>query len=83
MFQAKPVPRGSGLRSWLQETVFSIANALRRPQSEYIILDVLETAPAKPQNGMIAHADGTSWNPGQRGWPVFIRRRRMGEDVRN
>lgn len=62
MFQA--TTPGGNLRSWLTKTVTTIAGALRRPQSEYVILDVLETAPAKPQNGMIAHADGTSWNPG-------------------
>ncbi len=62
MFQ--PTQPGGNLRSWLSQTVTAIAGALRRPQSEYVILDVLETAPARPQNGMMVYADGTSWNPG-------------------
>lgn len=31
----------------------------------HMILDVLTAEPASPENGMIAYADGTSWDPGK------------------
>ncbi len=40
-----------------------IAQALTSP-NDLLLLDTLYVAPSKPREGMIALADGASWNPG-------------------
>jgi hypothetical protein len=64
MFQPLQVPNGPGLRRWLSQTVAEIADAMRKPRPQFVQLDVLETAPDKPQDGTLVYADGTSWDPG-------------------
>ena len=32
-------------------------------QQQFVMLDTLNVAPAKPREGMIALADGANWNP--------------------
>jgi hypothetical protein len=39
----------------------NVARAINRPTSK---LEMLYVAPPKPQDGDLALADGTSWNPG-------------------
>ena len=47
---------------WAEEEFQNIA----RSMSETLELELRTTykAPVRPKNGMIVHADGTSWNPG-------------------
>ena len=41
-----------------------LQKASREPSPLLITMDQWNAAPAKPQDGMIAYADGTNWNPG-------------------
>lgn len=48
--------------AWLYEELQRIAAEMPRPS--VLQLEVSTVEPARPQVGMIAYADGTSWNPG-------------------
>lgn len=48
----------------LQDLARSLAEA-----KEHVPLQILNAEPAKPRDGMIAHADGTNWNPGSGAGP--------------
>jgi hypothetical protein len=48
-----------------------LTQALSEP-SEFLQLQVLNVAVAKPRNGMVVVADGTNWNPGS-GAGVYAR----------
>jgi hypothetical protein len=45
------------------EELLDLSQALSESQ-EFLALQVLNVAPAKPRDGMVAVADGTNWNPG-------------------
>jgi hypothetical protein len=45
-----------------------LARALAEDK-ETVPFQILNAAPAKPREGMIAHADGTNWNPGDGAGP--------------
>lgn len=62
MYTPSAVPENapSGLKAWLADQFRQIATELGRS----INLPELTAAPAKPRDGMIVYADGTSWNPG-------------------
>jgi len=47
---------------WLYDELQRIATALTAPG--VLNFDIQKIAPAKPQDGMFAMADGTAWNPG-------------------
>lgn len=49
---------------YLQEELRRIAAQLQAFEVPYIILVPQNVAPAKLQEGMVANADGTNWNPG-------------------
>jgi hypothetical protein len=48
----------------LQDLARSLVEA-----KESVPFQILNAAPAKPREGMIAHADGTNWNPGSGAGP--------------
>lgn len=50
------------LRRWATQELQRVATAISAAQTPTI--PYLYTAPAKPTNGQIVIADGTSWNPG-------------------
>lgn len=48
---------------WLYNELQRIGTEMLRPTS--LIFDVLHDAPPRPQEGMVAFADGVDWNPGE------------------
>lgn len=59
------------LTSWLRDLVQTLSffiSDIRYLQNEgkqtLAQLDVLENEPTSPQNGMVAYADGSNWDPG-------------------
>ena len=54
-FEVKEIPR------YLREELTRIANIM---EDSNRMIEFRTTAPAKPREGMIYGADGTSWNPG-------------------
>lgn len=54
-------PRGAGS---LLEEIDNLARFTEQPTFPLLTLETLTAAPARPQDGMIAKADGTLWNPG-------------------
>lgn len=48
-----------------------IATALAALESPTITLVPLYMEPERPQEGMVANADGTSWNPGATGAGLY------------
>jgi len=61
---AVPGEAPAGLKAWLSNQFRRIASSLLDPTPRTVTLAVLGTAPARPRDGMIVYADGTSWNPG-------------------
>lgn len=49
------------LRQYLDQELERIASILN---TSILHTDPLSAPPAKPENGMITYADGTTWNPG-------------------
>lgn len=47
---------------WLYEELSRIASNMVKPAG--LQFDVLRAEPLKPQDGQLAFADGTDWNPG-------------------
>lgn len=47
---------------WLFTELQRVASEMPKPS--VLQLDVLTIEPERPQDGMLAFADGTSWNPG-------------------
>jgi hypothetical protein len=58
-----PKPPGEPLERYLDAELQDLARSLVEPK-ESITLQTLYAEPAKPQEGQVAKADGTSWNPG-------------------
>lgn len=55
---------------WAHRQFQSISESQRAPKPmEW--LGVLNVAPIRPRDGMIAYADGTNWNPGAGGEGVY------------
>lgn len=50
--------------AWLAEELQRIAAQLAEFEMPYIRLVPVYVVPAKPREGMVVNADGTSWNPG-------------------
>jgi len=50
--------------AFFQEQLAQIAQELRLYQAERIRLIPQPVAPDRPQEGDVANADGTNWNPG-------------------
>jgi len=48
-----------------------LALVTREPSPLNIYLDQQNAAPARPQDGQIAYADGTNWNPGGGGQGIY------------
>lgn len=55
----------------LEDETRQIEAVLAGPTFPYLFLEQLNAAPAKPQLGMIAWADGTNWNPGGGGEGIY------------
>ena len=49
------------LPGFLRDELENVSKATRAPTLQ---LEVLYVAPTRPREGLIAFADGTSWNPG-------------------
>lgn len=47
---------------WLYDELQRVGTEMNRPAG--LFFDVLHEEPPKPQDGMVAFADGTDWNPG-------------------
>lgn len=58
-----PKPPGVPIETHVEDELQDLARALAEPQ-EFILLQTLHAAPARPVEGMVALADGTNWNPG-------------------
>jgi hypothetical protein len=50
-------------QAWAQNEFLNLSRYLSGAQ-DYVTLDPLAVAPARPRAGMVANADGTNWNPG-------------------
>jgi len=48
-----------------------LERVLGQPTFPFLFLETLNAAPGKPQDGMIAKADGVNWNPGGGGAGVY------------
>jgi len=49
---------------WFREELSRLSALLNEPNSEHTVSNPLTAAPANPEEGMGAFADGTNWNPG-------------------
>lgn len=58
------------LPQWLREEFAAVLYAMQGPQ-DYAQLRTLYAAPAKPREGMVVKADGTTWNPGGTGAGIY------------
>lgn len=64
MYQPRAVPSDpAALPAFLQQELLNIARATLEG-NQFLSLEMLYVAPAKPRDGMVVLADGTSWNPG-------------------
>lgn len=67
MYQPRAVPPNPAeLPAFLQQELLNIARATLEG-NQFLSLEMLYVAPAKPRDGMLVLADGTSWNPGSGG----------------
>lgn len=66
MFVANIPPQGdlATLRHFVAEEFQRLAIELSAGQVDFLKLAEQYTAPAKPREGLVVFADGTSWNPG-------------------
>ena len=60
-----PIPKAPGepLEKYVDAELNDLARALVEPKENFT-LQTLYAAPAKPTEGMVCKADGTTWNPG-------------------
>lgn len=64
MYQPRAVPpNAADLPAFLQQELLNIARATLEG-NQFLSLEMLYVAPAKPRDGMVVLADGTRWNPG-------------------
>lgn len=47
---------------WLYSELLRVSSEMYKP--DILQLEVLHIEPERPQDGMLAFADGTDWNPG-------------------
>lgn len=68
-YAPRPVPGNDPavLAQWMQDELQAIGRSFR--EIEILQLRVLNVAPKRPREGMIAYADGTNWNPGSGAGP--------------
>ena len=52
------------LKRYVEEELRKVSTALQNLDSETLTLVKLHKAPTKPQEGLMAYADGSDWNPG-------------------
>jgi len=62
-YRPNPVPQEGITPTYLQEELLRIATDLGMVE-EGRYMPILYKAPTKPREGMLAIADGTTWNPG-------------------
>lgn len=55
--------KAEDLSAYLGRELQNLAQSFRAQQA-FLLLQTLNVAPAKPQEGMVVRADGTHWNPG-------------------
>lgn len=62
-YQPGPVPSAmQQIRAWLSDELRRISNAIG--SADYVQLQPIDVAPAKPARGMIVDALAVNWNPG-------------------
>lgn len=66
MFEPTAIPNDAprGLRGWLSRTLQDLATSLKRPEVSGVRFTVLHAEPERIENGDLAVADGSDWNPG-------------------
>ena len=62
-FASNPPADQSLLPAFIFQELRKLQEVLNAPQP-FALLDPQYVAPAKPREGMVVLADGTSWNPG-------------------
>lgn len=55
-------PGASVVAEWLYRELLAVSAAMGLPT--HLVFDVLSIEPVRPQDGMVAYADGSGWNPG-------------------
>jgi hypothetical protein len=65
-------PDAAGLSSYVVDELQSVAQSQSDPV-DFVQLNVLNTAPEKPRDGMLIEADGVNFNPGS-GAGCYMRR---------
>lgn len=63
---------GRALEDWVFAELLRVSQELQVLTTPQIILSVQNAEPAKPRDGMVAHADGTNWNPGGTGKGLYV-----------
>ncbi len=60
---ALPPSSADGISGFLVDELQRISQAMNEAKAFYL-LEMSYSIPAKPRDGMVVLADGTSWNPG-------------------
>lgn len=73
MYDSTPAPTDSleSLARHVDQELLRVSAALQSMVTPYVQLAVLYVAPAKPREGLVVFADGTTWNPGS-GRGVYV-----------
>lgn len=71
MFQPMPLPRDPALLAAAVEQEFRRLALQMAEPADYAFLKTLYAEPARPRDGMLVKADGTTWNPGS-GAGVYV-----------
>ncbi len=61
-----PPQTADAVPGFLANELFKISQAMEEAK-DFQLLEMRYAAPAKPRDGMIVLADGTTWNPGSGG----------------
>ncbi len=65
MYAPSPAPANSEeLQRFLNEQLAEVSRQSATLTPVDLILQEVNVAPARPQNGQVVYADGTNWNPG-------------------
>lgn len=67
MYNLEPVPNFqtfAEVKNYLERQFYLIDNAFRALRTTALMLDAIDTEPAKRFDGLLVHALGSNWNPG-------------------
>lgn len=65
-------PSANNLEDWVYAELLRISQELQSFNVPVIQLAPQAAAPERPREGMVAHADGTNWNPGGTGKGLYL-----------